>query len=255
MTRVLPLAVTVAALVGACEVATVSRPADRRIETEEDFVYCRNEEFSLQPLQRCQCIDDCAGPEGDGIAVCQSEAEGIAGSGSANPGGGCLLGCTDDDDCVAGSVCLPSQLCAVTCESDVDCDAGRICGVVSSGAPPVCFPFCQADDECESGICNVARGRCVDAVPVDLAPVGGPCAGDEECTSNFCGDGVCRALCSVSAQVCGEGFRCVDIGAEDLGLCRPVCRGDGDCADVPGSTGCSDPGDGGGDVCEFPGDR
>ena len=141
-----------------------------------------------------------------------------------------MVGCTENNQCLAGYVCVddqcvpcalddqcPTNLCldgvcsactsgeqcsthlclngiCLPCASDTDCEDGQVC---RNGS---CLP-CTANNQCKTGLCQ--NGACI------------PCTQNDQCPTNLCLDGVC--------SVCSSNLQCA------LGQ---ICRG-GWCVDTP----------------------
>jgi MYXO-CTERM domain-containing protein len=91
----------------------------------------------------------------------------------------------------------------------IDCGAGKCVG-------GQCSTFCKAADQCsEDGFCN--NGSCE-----PKQPDGAPCGVPEQCTSGYCGKGVC-------APNLGCPTDCAPYACKD-GACQESCRSIDDCA-------------------------
>lgn len=128
--------------------------------------------------------------------------------------------CLANSDCADG-VCFDwgngTAFCGAACSPSNPCPEGFGCYNVTGVATSQCLPD---TDECGVTGANV--------------PVGGPCYGNEVCTSGFClvgdGDPFCSTQCSRDAD-CGAGLGCLQ------GLCFRAgtggygdpCEGLGDC--------------------------
>jgi hypothetical protein len=163
-------------------------------------------------------------------------------SGSKLRGDLCNL---DNDDCVAGLVCL-RELC-----SPQSPDAGQQFGR--------CYRYCAGDQHCDGRSCNVEIETAAattlwacELPPRTCNPVGGSdscghgllgCYVDSN-GSTFCecaGDAGDAEPCNVFTS-CVPGFRCVQQGGGTTPRCRRVCRlGESDCAST--STCTATPGD------------
>ena len=179
----------------------------------------------------CRCPGDCESPES-----CISEGE------FGLPGGGCLRICRGQDDCPETTTCDPGIGCLQTCASTANCRPGWMCSRVVRGdseSPLACTPYCQADSDCsELGTCDRYTGTCG-----DLGHHPGPgglhaaCDTDNDCISEFCGQGAnfpggyCTAFCSIERQGCPEDGVCIPQGAgdDDLGACFQRCEDDSEC--------------------------
>ncbi len=208
----------------------------------------------------------------------------IGGDGSADRAwparGWCSLDCTDDPGVCAGlradAACIPLDpaaldrraMCVEGCQygpenlqsfEPAKC-GGRseaACSPNPVGGGPVCLPQCNADGECDGGVCNPRTGLC-QREPVAGARVGASC---DTSTSDACrGEcidypltdastaGVCFERCTTGAlPACGwdgpgtgdaDAF-CVYAysevvdgggpGVGDLGACGQLCNCDDEC--------------------------
>jgi hypothetical protein len=116
----------------------------------------------------------------------------------------CALACSDSGpppENVAGFVCALSQYkfdgeCFQRCSTPADCGKGRICS-----ANKGCMPFCQSDDDCATGPCNLYNGWCNSVANEREGAIGEPCGG--ACRGTCRGDSVAGFArpCSLSARV------------------------------------------------------
>lgn len=190
----------------------------------------------------CMCDEDCAGAS----AICADEAT------IGAPGGFCAPPCESDADCGEGRVCEMFSgetlgLCSIACTTHADCPPGNVCFV------DTCYPYCQRDDECLSGLCDPYSRACNKGADPPGAGLYASCVRDDDCRSGSCDadTGRCTTLCLVSEQDCPEGAVCVGVFfEEDVGVCHPRCV-DGSCED-PGLE-CRDAGTPAGEqVCMAP---
>lgn len=154
----------------------------------------------------------------------------------AFPAGYCTSSCLDATECPDGSSCVSfgstSGLCLLDCNAASVCPSGLGC---SRGGrlPPVCLPGCDADADCAEGLtCNpdagvLGEGSCYDPV----APLGGTCAGDDDCPTG--------AFCATESEADYPGGACVTTGCDagnntgcpDDAQCLPQRFGSGICFD------------------------
>jgi outer membrane exchange protein TraA len=160
-------------------------------------------------------------------------------------------GCRTDADCTGGFTCDPITKTCNECNDDKDCPKGEKCDGKScqpcstpdscAGASCNCCPNgqfgtqmnceaiepngeplcveCTTDVECKGGVCNLAVGRCMNALPQNNTPI---CCGDT-CVN-------CLALESIvidGAQVPRYPF-CLP---GPIGTACAECRQDSDCGD------------------------
>lgn len=200
----------------------------------------------LVPIPACSPgTDPGPMPTTDGLP-CECELQCLPGtrcdpeSHTGTPHGMCVRACdTNLQDCTPGSTCLPwgtgssNGLCRPTCSVNADCPPSRLC-VASSG---VCVDFCQSDDECLGGHCNLYSGSC-EATPVEGAGMGERCQSDADCKSSLCllaeapTPGFCSGSCDGRKQLCPDGATCVSMSGDNMGLCARTCGSDADCAPV-----------------------
>lgn len=151
--------------------------------------------------------------------------------GPCGPTCGPMLGCEVNGDCVgnqctgAGGTCVPNCLDGVknNAETDKDCGGGTCGG-------------CAVGELCEGADANcVGTAYCDVTVCAAKKMPGVVCAGANQCTSNFCVDGVC---CN---NACGATCSACDLPGT-VGTCTFVPAGDDP------DTECM--GNGGADVCD-----
>jgi hypothetical protein len=129
------------------------------------------------------------------------------------------------------SMYISTNLPAPICQTASNCGDGELClrdtGVC---APP---PPCVSDDECGSGVCDIASGLCID------------CYTTEDCSFGVCNVATNECVSCLANADCAEGSRNI-CDAEDF-VCVE-CVADGDCVDgtcnesqrcIPSS--CNDP--------------
>ena len=218
-------AIVIALLLAACD-ARRAVPIEARIVPRDAAARppCF-EPRSAGDDQRCRCASDCE--EG---AFCADELS------SGVPGGACIRFClADPGACSEGTRCFDEDrsgapTCHVPCASPDDCPAGRLCS-----GDGVCVYRCLADADCESGLCDLASGRCHTGELGGGLPSLAPCSRHDECRSRVCLDpyGRCIAPCSVTRQSCPSPEVCVFDGeiVRDQGACLPRCARDADCGD------------------------
>lgn len=152
--------------------------------------------------------------------------------------------CAVDDACASGR--CRDGVCAGRCAVDADCPAGRcaLVGEVLMCSPPP-IP-CTAAADCPAGACRIGPERplalgCFE--PVGEAAGGAPCDADGQCESGVCLDGGCWIPCAGDADCPGaclpDRVRVLD----DRGSPEPE---DDRAAGFPG---CLDPADGSGARC------
>jgi hypothetical protein len=123
--------------------------------------------------------------------------------------------CLSSSDCASGS-CLDGVCCG-----SASCGTCQSCGL--AGSLGRCAPVLRSSDDPDSGCtgdatCN-GLGDCA-------RKNGQPCAGDTDCASRECVDGICcEAAC---AEAC---FACNVVGAE--GTCTPLVRAEDPDAAMP----------------------
>lgn len=161
----------------------------------------------------CERGEDCdgrrhRGADGGGV---------LHDAGAPEPDGGAIAGCTRDEECASGRLCVEGACRAEedTCQFDVDCGPGRRC------ADAACRPQCTADAECPSGT------RCADALclPAVECATDGECDGGERCVDRRCLPR-CEERCAHAEDVCGEDGLCRPDASP-----RPFCTVDAECAE------------------------
>lgn len=150
----------------------------------------------------------------------------------------CLRSCDVDDDCRAAEEYICRQVtsrrdqagmvravkvCVPRCQSNAACDDGHHCDLatgdcqVGVGRPNPDGAFCDADADCESGVClsgeSFPNGYC-----------SRPCEADADCGPGHCREGECFTACAGPLD-CRGGYVC------DTGACLPRCTNNGDCVD------------------------
>jgi len=172
----------------------------------------------------CACPSDCTAG-----ATCAPE------SFNAFAGGSCTRACRlpfgETSECTENADCFELDsvvsVCAQRCATSEDCPRGRICG------EGLCFAFCTADSQCDSGHCEA--NKCTDGAPLPGLAAFDPCVRDDDCKSAICSSvwSRCNQYCSTARQDCPAGMVCAANFEEsgDLGLCFPDCAPDRPCAD------------------------
>lgn len=188
------------------------------------------------------------------------------------------VACVNDTDCKSGFACDPVLHVCQECNVDTDCPKGKACVehactecatpdrcagnscnccpkgqngkqmsclVIEDGVPPECVE-CTQDSDCDTGVCDVLVGQCVDALaqnekttccgddclkcPLDNplclpSPYGSACAGcrqDMQCGDGaYCLGGQCT-LCNADKRC---GLRCETCGG-DTPYCLPTQKAD-----------------------------
>ncbi len=170
--------------------------------------------------------------------------------------------CSQDSDCERGKTCSDNQ--CITCASNDSCagnscnccPSGTQCAAPTPGTLPSCVE-CTNDSQCADGkTCDIANGRCVDAIPecntsdrcgaeCVKCPTDRPlcldgqvcvqCRNDLECgTGQFCISGECASCitdrhCGARCSACpGEAPFCLSDGTSAGSSCV-ACRNDADC--------------------------
>jgi hypothetical protein len=113
-------------------------------------------------------------------------------------------------------------------------------GTAAITCNPVSQTGCEADEKCSwltvSRDPYLGRTACV---PDGAVPVDGACetgepgeeTGFDDCVAgSICNYGICRSICSISPDSCGDGFACgrysrlfTDDSARNIGECDPTC--------------------------------
>jgi hypothetical protein len=213
MTRTLTIALVLLAACG--EDSRGDRPDGGR-DIDADLMVRCGAAGSSGPGGRCDCGSECA----TGL-VCGTEAV------SQFPGGYCVQTCTPgaSTGCPEGFECIgtsAASFCAPACTTVADCDRGRLC-ITVRGSEGACVPYCDENQECNSGHCDLISGLCTDGTPRPGAGLDERCTRHEDCQSNKCDQGRCATFCSVSDAHCPEGTACVPSIGTDLGECHYVC--------------------------------
>lgn len=169
----------------------------------------------------------------------QSGVGGIMTDGGASAAGGAATGgapgitCKTSLDCISApdsqTVCSVAGQC-VQCVQAADCGEDGGYGFECLSNRCVAYDPCSSDDECASGGCDTARGRCVECVTDGNCSDGKRCV-EQKCRVNCDSDNDCtpqHMLCNTSIGVCiqctaelacGNGLLC-----SPTGLCvPPVC--------------------------------
>lgn len=145
------------ATAGVCSVARPTQepvPGDAELPGPEDP--------ALPRANGAPCADD-AGCSPYLYGYCDHSEDGLA-----EDEGECASGCTTDDDCRAGSVCLCGQsesptggVCrTATCHTDADCGPGKLCASYQEVCGPGGFACQAAADECLTNADCKAPDRC-----------------------------------------------------------------------------------------------
>ena len=179
---------------------------------------------------------DC--PDGQG---CQPINEALGGicvdDGPNGPGDPCNV--FEGDSCVAGSLCLETEVddefeCVATCDpASPMCPGESSCvdlGAIVPGAPTG-----------ELGVCLETGNVFCDP---DMDPTG--CAGDDICLAIDVGIGICGAACDPTTgdAACDGNSACIPATVDNAFNIEPFAEGNGACGD-----GCSDDGECGGGTC------
>lgn len=202
----------------------------------------------------------CDGTQRTCSAACNSAAD--CASGAFCRGGTCLapqadgLACDGGHECASG-LCARGICCDAACGGPCEtcfgvagaADAG-VCAPSAAGASPwgqACgLSACSgASAQCPSGACGatldcLASAYCDAGTCTPDRPGGQGCAGDHECASGFCTDGVCcEARCDANCRSCnlaGAAGRCLEDPA------GTAADGGGFCADgIICATPCASP--------------
>lgn len=200
--------------------------------------YCGDDGFCVDS-GTCEGDEDCS-TFGPGL-MCDDRGVCVVDEGPC-PDGQC--GCTSDDECVDGNLCINSRCTDLStiCVFDFECGDGAC-------IDNDCHASCAAAD----ATCPVGQG-CVDDICQDLTAGADGCVFNEDCgDTGFrcvnatchptctdheqCGDGetcrsgVCRAdsdpvrTCTAGGDDCAEGMICL------RGICRMPCANDINCVD------------------------
>jgi hypothetical protein len=165
----------------------------------------------------------------DPRAVCKDQGAASCGAnGKCDGYGGCEKYATE-------TVCLPASCTGTRRNTPGTCDGNGTCrpqGVRNCApflcADGLCTESCKSDADCESGHACVG-GQC------GKRSLGTACAGDGDCASNMCVDGVCcNSACTGGCLSCAL--------SSAMGHCTPIATGAVDprgvCTDL-GATSCS----------------
>jgi hypothetical protein len=219
---------------GACQ-AKKANGATCRAATECASGICNPEGVCCDRACTAPCESCRAATKGSGAdGVCGGIAAGVA----PRVTNGCTKGASYPLDCSADGLCDGTGRCRTVAPSGVSCapSGGNTCtngttnGQVCDGTNAVCAvrttscgayacnaagtacnTRCTSNADCKSGFrCNTEVSACI-----ELSGNGTSCAGDGECASGHCVDGVC---CNDGCQ--GQCQACNEPGA--LGRCQPV---------------------------------
>lgn len=174
------------------------------------------------------CEDSCADGE-----TCEGDGDCASGFCDVDGAGQCAMpSCSDgarnqdetDVDC--GGSCGASCADGASCDADGDCESGVCLSPSQLCAPPACSNGVLDDDETDED-CGGACGASCEG--------GQDCGGDGDCTSGFCDP----SLDQCATPSCEDGFLNQDETDEDCGNgCGATCEQDqacdspsGDCAD------------------------
>lgn len=150
--------------------------------------------------------------------------------------------CTKDTDCFTGLTCYfwsGGYCIEPDCVNDQDCPAGSSCLPLLENSQ-ACFDACESDAECRSGYAckglvdqyGITRKICHPLSGDDL-PLGSACLGPEDCAGSLgCVPLGPAQMCTVTGcgdqSPCPEGSSCTIRGT--FTLCLPDCAQDSDCA-------------------------
>lgn len=176
----------------------------------------------------CLSATDCPAPEEEcAVATCEDGTCGVSNAPAGTP-------CGDGPSCSGGEAvqqdtCDPFGLCV---------DQGTVaCGSYTC-ASTECKTSCMDNDDCVAGTeCkDPPNGSCLGS-----KVNGEPCAGPEECASEFCADGVCcDTVCNGRCEACSaaKGSQGSDGECKATLTCgEPLATGTGHaCAVVPDGT-------------------
>jgi hypothetical protein len=143
--------------------------------------------------------------------------------------GRCVIGCTSDDLCDTGRICLMDQrMCIAGCRGDTGCWAGQICDQLMCRAGCRDDSGCAAGQICEQSTCRAgcrADSGCAAGQICDQMMCRAGCRDDSGCAAGqICEQSLCRAGCRADAT-CGAGKICDDATL----ACRAGCRATADC--------------------------
>jgi hypothetical protein len=191
---------------------------------------CPNDEVCNRGGTACvPCSDGggCAGATCQANSECGSGICGVNGSGNC-----CSTACTTSDGICSATACddtgacvYPGGCAGATCQADSECNSG-ICGV--NGTGNCCSTACATNDS----ICGVAR---CDDMGTCVYPVGGPCSADT-CSAGALTQSACNGagLCIPNTVPCPINEVCNDIGSDCIpctgaGCPGASCQANGEC--------------------------
>jgi len=207
--------------------------------------------------QPCNSSDECqsqlcAGSENDYLCTqpCGATSQCPAGYicyGLTNGGGGCF----EDQGNGNGP---PTLETGAPCEFPSECVSGQ-CVAYEGEDVGFCTDGCSSTNDCPCGMecSDTSLGFiCTPGEKVGCVANGGACAGDTECVSGACVDGICGTPCTVLGQaVCGSNQGCLRTSPGTAnGLCSPLggtsdgkpCSVDSECGSLICHSGvCSTP--------------
>ncbi len=123
--------------------------------------------------------------------------------------------CVENRDCPDDLSCSGGACVEVACPLPTDCGPDRACVFGRCVRPPA--DYCEADEDCPGGSCDLANRRC-------LLGVAG-CGDGGMCEDGLvCELGRCVAPACEDDSGCGGGRYCADDGT-----CQRGCRLEGDC--------------------------
>lgn len=201
---------------------------------------CTSESGSCQFNSECGLDEYCANGTCE-LSACTEDTDCV--DGSICEGGSCRVGCRSDDDCSDGLSCTAGFICDMAgCTTD-SCPAFQVCDEDQSPAACTYTGDCEDDTQCagfaqqvndgNEYICSEAQQTCV---------VKPPCESDDDCrVGDICeprptdGKKVCRRGCR-SNDGCSSGSIC---DLNDL-LCAPGCDSVDDCPNDGNEYACAD---------------
>lgn len=201
------------AFLAGCLPVAEAPPDSRVVQYDAGAGVLRCAPTGSRPLgQHCQCAADCAGES----STCLTEET------SWFPQGLCATSCLGGAPCGTGFVCR-DIVCYPACQANQDCPPQAHCVL---GA---CIPSCTSDEDCLSGYCNRYNGRCLVAgTTAKGLGLDAPCTSDSQCRSEICIGGHCATPCSVELGQCPESGVCARVQG-DVGLCLAPCTPPGPC--------------------------